>query len=132
MNSAQDRPTTVDDYIRNEPKAVQKKLREMQACIRKAAPGAAESLRWGIPAFSYKRILVMFAAFQNHIGFYPTPSAMRAFAKDLSKYKTGAGSIQFPLSEPLPLSLIKKITTFRVLESKEKDAKWKGRRTPNA
>jgi uncharacterized protein YdhG (YjbR/CyaY superfamily) len=126
MNSAQDRPKTIEEYIQNEPKDVQKKLREMQACIRKAAPGAVESLKWGMPAFSYKRILVIFGACKNHIGFYPTPSAMRAFAKELSKFKTGAGSIQFPLNEPLPLVLIKKITAFRVRESKEKDKKWKG------
>lgn len=126
MNPPQDRPKTIDGYIQNEPRGVQEKLRQMQACIREAAPGAIESLKWGMPAFSYKRILVMFAAFKNHIGFYPTPTAMRAFKKQLSKFKTGAGSIQFPLDEPLPLPLIKKITAFRVLESKEKDAKWKG------
>lgn len=78
-----------------------------------------------MPAFSYKRILVMFAAFRHHIGFYPTSSAVSAFAKELSKYHTARGSIQFPLDKPLPLPLIRKITAFRVRESVEKDGKWR-------
>ena len=97
----------------------------MRECIREAAPGAEESLKWGKPAFSYQRILVMFAAFKNHIGFYPTPSAVRAFADDLSEFATGDNSIRFPLDKPLPLSLIRKITAFRVRESIEEDGKWR-------
>lgn len=119
------RPETIAEYIKAAPKEAQHKLREMRDCIRSAAPGATEGLKWSMPAFSYDRILVTFAAFKNHIGFYPTPSAVKAFAKDLTKYKTAAGSIQFPLEKPLPLPLIKKITVFRVKESKEIDAKWK-------
>ncbi len=118
------RPTTVSEYINAAPKGAQKKLREMRSCLRKAAPGARESLKWGMPAFSYKRILFTFAGFKHHIGFYPTPSAMRAFKKELSKYKTGKGSIQFPLDKTLPVSLIRKIAVFRARESKDKDAKW--------
>lgn len=125
MASKKARPKNIDEYINTAPKEAQEKLREMRACIREAAPGAEESLKWGKPAFSYGRILVMFAAFKHHIGFYPTPSAVRAFAKDLSKYKTASSSIQFPLDKPLPLSLIRKITAFRVRESAEEDAKWK-------
>src|SRR2546430_1020412 len=90
-----------------------------------SAPGAKESLKWGMPAFSYRRILVTFAAHKHHIGFYPTPPAVRAFAKDLSKFATARGSIQFPLEKPLPLPLIRKITAFRVRESIEQDRKWK-------
>lgn len=101
------------------------KLREMLACIRKAAPGAKEGLKWGMPAFSYGRILVTFAAFKHHIGFYPTPSAVKAFANELSKFATADASIQFPLEKPLPLPLIRKITAFRVRESVEEDKKWK-------
>lgn len=97
----------------------------MRACIRKAAPSANEGLKWGMPAFSYKRILVTFAAHHHHIGFYPTPSAVSAFAKDLTKFATAEGSIQFPLDKPLPLPLIRKITAFRVRESLEQDKKWK-------
>ena len=119
------RPTTVDEYIENAPKEAQKKLREMRACIRKAAPGASESLKWGMPAYSYERILVTFAAFKHHIGFYPTPSAVKAFAKEVSKFKTASASIQFALDKPLPLALIGKITAFRVRESAEQDRKWR-------
>ena len=93
--------------------------------IRAAAPGATEGLKWSMPAYSYQRILVTFAVFKNHIGFYPTPPAVEAFAKSLTKYKTAKGSIQFPLDQPLPLSLITKITKFRVKQSVEEDTKWK-------
>ena len=124
MNSSNTKPQTIADYIAREPKDIQKKLREMLACIRAAAPKAEESIKWGLPAVSHHRILVMFGAFKNHIGFYPTPSAIRAFAKELTEFKTAKGSIQFPLAKPLPRALIRKITAFRVRESAEKDAKW--------
>jgi uncharacterized protein YdhG (YjbR/CyaY superfamily) len=125
MNSKKPLPKTVAEYIDAAPKEAQKKLREMRAAIRKAAPGATESIKWKMPAFSYRRILVMFAAFKQHIGFYPTRSAMRAFEKELSKFTTGRGSVQFPLEKPLPLALIRKLTARRVQESFEKDGKWK-------
>ena len=119
------RPKTITEYIDSAPKDTQKKLREMRACILKSAPGAKESLKWGMPAFSYHRILVTFAVFKKHIGFYPTPAAVTAFAKDLSKFATASASIQFPLDKPLPLPLIREITAFRVRESIEKDGKWR-------
>ena len=125
MISKKTRPESIAEYIKAAPKETQKKLREMRACIRTAAPGANENLKWGMPSFSYQRILVTFAAFKHHIGFFPTPSAVRAFKKDLSKFKTSKGTIQFPLEKPLPLSLIRKITKFRVRESLERDGKWK-------
>jgi len=118
---------TIDGYISSFPKDVQVKLRQMRACIKVSAPDADEGIKWGMPSFSYKRILVMYAAFKNHIGFYPTPSAIKAFNKELSKYNWGKGSVQFPLDKPLPVTLIKKIVKFRVKESKEKDAKWRKR-----
>jgi len=125
MALAKTKPKSVDEYIQSFPKD----LRDRLTCIRKqiirAAPGAEESLKWGMPAFSFDRILVTFKAFKNHIGFYPTPSALKAFAKKLSDYKTGEGSIQFPHDKPLPLKLIEEITAYRVMESKEFDAKWK-------
>ena len=125
MTPKKARPNNITEYINAAPKEAQKKLREIRACIREAAPGAEESMKWGKPAFSYQRILVMFAAFKNHIGFYPTPSAVRAFADDLSEFVTGDNSIRFPLDKPLPLSLIRKITAFRVRESIEEDGKWR-------
>ena len=125
MTSKKAPPESITEYINAAPKEARAKLREMRACIRESAPGAKESLKWGMPAFSYRRILVTFAAFKNHIGFYPTPLAVKAFAKDLSKFVTAKGSIQFPLEKPLPLPLIRKITAFRVRESVEEDGKWK-------
>jgi uncharacterized protein YdhG (YjbR/CyaY superfamily) len=119
------RPASVAEYIEAAPKEARKKLQQMRACILKAAPGAMEGLKWGMPAFSFKRILVTFAAHKNHIGFYPTPSAVKAFAKELSKFNTARGSIQFPLQKPLPLPLIRKITACRVQESLEQDRKWR-------
>ncbi|MGH9741562.1 MAG: iron chaperone [Candidatus Acidiferrum sp.] len=125
MTTKKPRPKTIADYINAAPKEAQKKLREIRVCIRKAAPGATEGIKWAMPAFSHKRILVMFAAFKNHIGFYPTPSAVKAFAKDLAKFHTAKGSIQFPFDKPLPLPLIRKITAFRVRESLKQDKKWR-------
>lgn len=125
MSTTGPKPSTVSEYIAAAPEDTKKKLQEMLSCIREAAPGAIESLKWGMPAFSYKRILVTFAAFKHHIGFYPTPSAITAFAEELSKFKTAKGSIQFPLDKPLPLTLIRRITRFRVKESIEQDKKWK-------
>ena len=125
MNTKKLRPKTVAEYIKAAPREAQSKLREMRACIRACAPGAIESLKYGLPALSYKRILVIYAAHSQHIGFYPTPSGVSAFKKELSKFKTAKGSIQFPLEKPLPLPLIRKITAFRVRESLEKDGKWR-------
>ena len=124
MPTTKSKPTTVTEYINAAPKEARQKLREMRTTIRAAAPGAAESLKWSMPAYSYRRILVTFAGFKHHIGFYPTPSAVKAFAKQLSGFKTAEGSIQFPLDKPLPLDLIRKITAFRVRESVEEDKKW--------
>jgi uncharacterized protein YdhG (YjbR/CyaY superfamily) len=119
------KPKTITEYIDHAPKESQKKLREMRICIRRSAPGAMESIKWWMPAFSYQRILVMFAGYKHHIGFYPTPSTLKAFAKKLSKYKTAKGSIQFPLDQPLPVPLIRRMTKFRVKESLEDDGKWR-------
>jgi uncharacterized protein YdhG (YjbR/CyaY superfamily) len=119
------RPQTISEYIDAAPKDARKKLREMRAASRASAPGAKESLKWGMPAFSHRRILVIFGAFQHHIGFYPTSSAVKAFAKELAKFPGRRGSIQFPLDQPLPLPLIRKITAFRVRESLDQDKKWR-------
>lgn len=119
------KPLTIDEYIKAAPKDAQKKLREMRAIIRKAAPKAIESLKWSMPSFSYKRILVIYGAFKHHIGFYPTPHPLKALAKELLKYKKAKGSIQFPLDKPLPTALIRKITELRVRESVEEDGKWR-------
>lgn len=118
------KPQTVSEYIRQSPRESQKKLREMRKYLKDVTPKSTESLKWGVLAFSYERILYTYAGFKNHIGFYPTPSAIQAFKRELVDYKTAKGSIQFPLDKPLPVSLIKKIAKFRIKELKEKDAKW--------
>ena len=119
------KPTTIDEYIHAAPAAVQEKLWELHGCILAAATGAKEDLKWNMPAYSYQKILVTFAVFKHHIGFYPMPSAIQAFAKNLTKYKTAQGSVQFPLDQPLPLALIRKIVLCRVKESKEGVIKWR-------
>ena len=119
------KPTTIEEYINAAPVDLRKKLIQLHDCIRKAAPGAIENLKWNMPAYSYDKILVTFAVFKHHIGFYPMPSAIKAFAKDLATYKTAEGSVQFPHDQPLPLALIRKIVLFRVKESKDGVIKWR-------
>jgi uncharacterized protein YdhG (YjbR/CyaY superfamily) len=118
------KPETVEEYIAQAPEAVREKLEEMRACLQAVTPGAVENLKWSIPAFSYERILYTYAGFKRHIGFYPTPDAITAFEKELASYKTAKGSIQFPLDQPLPLPLIRKIAKFRIRELKEREARW--------
>lgn len=119
------KPKTIEEYIDMAPAETQERLWKLHATIRAAAPGASEALKWSMPAYSYKKILVTWAIFKKHTGFYPMPSAIKAFKKDLAKYKTAAGSIQFPHDQPLPLPLVKKIVRFRVKESKEGTIKWR-------
>jgi len=119
------KPKSIAEYISAAPRESRAKLREMRALIALAAPGATQSLKWGMPSFSYARILVTFAAFKKHIGFFPTPAAVRAFRRDLTKFKTSKATIQFPLEQPLPKLLIKRITAFRVAEARRDDAKWR-------
>ena len=116
---------TVEEYINAAPPETKIKLIQLQKCIRAAAPGATESLKWGMPAFSYQRILVTFALNKNHIGFHTTPSTIKAFKTELNGFRTSEGTIQFPLDNALPLTLIRKITMFRVRESVDGDVKWK-------
>jgi uncharacterized protein YdhG (YjbR/CyaY superfamily) len=118
------KPTTIAEYINSAPKEAQKNLREMYAILKKAAPGATEGMKWGSPVFEEKRILFAFAAFKSHLNFMPTPSAMTPFKKELAKYKTGKGSIQFPHDKRLPKALIRKIAARRVIELREKDVRW--------
>ena len=117
--------TSIADYLARYPKPVRAKLREMHALVVAAAPGATQELKWGQPAFSQGRILVMFGGFKKHIGFFPTPSAIRAFKKQLAGYRCSSATIQFPLDEPLPAALIRRITKFRVEEAMSRDAKWR-------
>lgn len=111
----------IDSYIADFPEDVQAILEEVRATIAKAAPKATEDIKYAIPTFIYKGNLVHFAGFKNHIGFYPAPTGMTAFEKDLAPYKQGKGSVQFPIGEPMPLKLITKIVKWRVKETEEKE-----------
>jgi uncharacterized protein YdhG (YjbR/CyaY superfamily) len=111
---------TIDEYIARFPKDIQKLLKEMRATIHKAAPQAEEAIKYAMPTFVLNGNLVHFAAFKNHIGFYPAPQGIDEFKKELSRYKGAKGSVQFPLDEPLPLSLVTKIVKFRVAENRAK------------
>jgi uncharacterized protein YdhG (YjbR/CyaY superfamily) len=99
---------------------LQDKLRKLRNVIREAAPDAEEKISYQIPAFALHEDLVYFAAFKNHIGFYPTGSGVAAFQEELSGYKTGRGSIQFPIDKPVPYELVRRIVKFRVAESLKK------------
>lgn len=116
---------SIDEYIGGFSKEVQELLQQVRATIRAAAPGAEEAIKYAMPTFILNGNLVHFAAFKNHIGFYPVPSGLAAFKKELSVYKGGKGSVQFPLDKPMPLNLIKKIVQFRVKENLEKARKKK-------
>src|SRR5688500_1229162 len=118
------KPTTIPEYIKTAPKEGQKNLNEIYDLLKKAAHGATEAIKWGQPVFEESRILFAFAGFKSHLNFMPTPSAMEPFRTELSKYKMGKGTIQFPYDKPLPKTLITKIAKFRVKELREKDVKW--------
>ncbi len=113
-------PQTIDEYIAGFPPDVQVILQQVRATIREAAPGAEETIKYRMPTFLLDGNLVYFAAFKNHIGFYPIPTGIEKFKKELSAYKTAKGSVQFPLDKPMPLALIRKIVKFRVKENLEK------------
>ena len=117
--------TDIDAYIAGFPTKTQKILEKLRATIRKAAPDAAEKIGYGIPTFTLNGNLVHFAGYVNHIGFYPAPSGIEAFSKELSVYEGAKGSIKFPIEKPLPFDLITKIVKFRVKENMDKPVKKK-------
>ncbi|MGE5391395.1 MAG: iron chaperone [Deltaproteobacteria bacterium] len=117
---------SIDEYIGQFAPEVQEILRTLRGVIKESAPEAEEKISYQMPAFALHGILVYFAAFKNHIGFYPTASGISAFKDDLSGYKSAKGSVQFPLSKPIPYDLISKIVKFRVSENiKKEDLKRK-------
>jgi len=111
---------SVDEYLSFFPAITQKVLEEMRRIIKKAAPGAEEVISYNIPAYKLNGILVYFAGYEKHIGFYPTPSALEAFKKEISVYKSSKGAVQFPIDQPLPSALITKIVKFRVAQTQQK------------
>jgi uncharacterized protein YdhG (YjbR/CyaY superfamily) len=110
----------IDSYIASFPPEVQEKLEQIRNAIRQSAPEATEAIKYAIPTSVWHGNLVHFAAFKSHIGFYPAPTGMAEFEKELAPYKQGKGSVQFPMSEELPLSLVSKIVAFRIRENSKK------------
>ena len=113
-------PKNIDAYIADFPENVQHILKKIRRIIKDAAPDAVEAIKYQIPTFVLGGNLVHFAAFKNHIGFYPTPSGIEQFKDALSGYNSAKGSVQFPLDSPIPYDLIERIVKFRVMESRDK------------
>lgn len=112
--------TSIDEYIMQFPLEIQKILKTLRKVIKESAPEAEEKISYQMPTFELYGNLVHFAAYKNHIGFYPTPSGIDAFKHELSEYKWAKGSVQFPMDKPLPYELISKIVKFRVDENMKK------------
>jgi len=117
MKAGKSVPKSIDEYISRFSPDVQHTLEELRMAIRKAAPEAEEKISYQMPTFALKGNLVHFAAFKNHIGFYPVPSGIEAFRKELAPFIKGKGTVQFPLNEPVPYDLVKKIVIFRTREN---------------
>jgi uncharacterized protein YdhG (YjbR/CyaY superfamily) len=111
----------IDDYIEQFPANVQAILQKLRATIKKTAPAAEETISYQMPAFKYHGMLVYFAGFKNHIGFYPTSSPIKVFKDRLTNYKTSKGAIQFPMDKAIPLTLVQDIVKFRIKENLEKE-----------
>ncbi len=126
MQTNQAPPQTIDEYIAGFPKDVQEILQRIRQTVREAAPDAEETISYQMPTFTLKGNLVYFAAFKNHIGFYPIPSGVEEFKEELSAYEGGKGSVRFPLDKPIPFDLISRIVKFRVKENLER-AEAKGK-----
>lgn len=120
MSTDKTTPKDIDQYIAGFPEDVREILEKVRLTIRGAAPEAEETIKYQIPTFTLKGNLVHFAAYKKHIGFYPTPSGIEKFKKELSVYKSAKGSVQFPLDQPIPYDLISQIVTFRVNENLQK------------
>ena len=123
MKTGQNAPKNIDEYIAGFPSDIQETLEKIRQTVREAAPDAEETIKYRMPTFTLKGNLVHFAAFKNHIGFYPVPSGIEAFRVELSAYKQGKGSVQFPYDGPIPYDLIRKIVEFRVKENTERAAR---------
>ena len=122
MDSNQKSPANIDEYIAGFPKDIQLILQKIRETIKKAAPDAVEAISYQMPTFKFHGNLVHFAGYKNHIGFYPIPTGIEQFKAELSVYKQGKGSVQFPLDQPIPYDLISRIVKFRVEENLKKAA----------
>jgi uncharacterized protein YdhG (YjbR/CyaY superfamily) len=117
MKTSKRQAKTIDEYIALFPKNIQDILEKLRRAIKKSAPKAEETINYGIPTFKLYGNLVHFAAFKNHIGFYPTSSGIAAFKKDLSPYKHARGSVQFPIDKAIPFDIVRRMVKFRVEEN---------------
>ncbi len=122
MDAKKTSPKNIDEYIAQCPVEIRERMQTLRRTIHEAAPGAEEAISYKMPAFKLNGNLVYFAAFPKHIGFYPIPTGIAKFEKELSVFKQGKGSVQFPNDRPLPLALVRKIVAFRVKENKAKAA----------
>ncbi len=121
MTNQRAKTNEIDKYVAGFPEATQKILKQLRATIMKAAPDAEEVISYQMPAYKYYGMLVYFAAYEHHIGFYPTPSGIEVFKEELSGFKAAKGSVQFPLDKALPLKLISRIVAFRAKQNLEKE-----------
>ena len=128
MKKSQAAPKTIDEYIAGFPPDVRRTLKQIRSTIRKAAPAAEEAIAYQMPTFRQHGNLVHFAAFKNHIGFYPAPRAIEEFKTELAAYKGSKGTVRFPLDQPLPLGLIGRMVKFRVKKNLEQAAAKKSKR----
>lgn len=120
MNKSNLKFKDIDEYHSYQPANIRKILEQLRQTIRQAAPRATETISYGMPAFRQNKVLVYYAGHKEHIGFYPTPNPIVYFKRELEKYNTTKGAIQFPIDKPLPLTLIKKIVKFRLDEDSKK------------
>jgi uncharacterized protein YdhG (YjbR/CyaY superfamily) len=114
-------PKDVNEYLLNQPENVRVVLEQLRQRIKAAAPQAEEVISYGMPAYKYKGMLVYFAGYNNHIGFYPTAKGIEAFKKELSEYEISKGTVRFPIDKKLPLNLIRKMVKFRMKENMAKE-----------
>lgn len=114
------KPASIDEYIAGFPEPVQAVLQQLRETVKAAAPDATEKISYQMPTFFLNGNLVYFAAFKNHIGFYPTPGTIKGLKDEIARYQAGKGTLQFPLDEPMPLDLVTKIVKVRVAENLKK------------
>lgn len=128
MQSRNNTVTDVNSYISGFPAGTRKLLKQLRDAIRKAAPDADELISYGMPAYKYHGVLVYFAGYQKHIGFYPTPSVIKQFTERISQYKYSKGTVQFPLDKPIPVTLVTRMVKCRIQENLARAAKKKSSR----
>jgi uncharacterized protein YdhG (YjbR/CyaY superfamily) len=130
MDASQGAPRDIDEYIAGFPPEVREILEQIRSTIRTAAPEAEEAIKYRMPTFVLNGNLVHFAAFKKHIGFYPAPTGIEEFQEELSAYESGKGSVQFPLTEPVPYDLIRRMVEFRAAKNRARATEKKGKKKP--